>query len=159
MKNSINTTTNNQPQNKNTTTETKITNTVRTKWDRSKIVAPSGGELRTKQSFKDECDVNNIMAKYRKTGVLPSLIRANPVYGDFANPVDFQEAHNLIILANEQFAALPALARERFNNDPAKFLEFCTNKANKEEMGRMGLLKEVPKAPEKTPEPKGEEKK
>ena len=29
------------------------------------------GDSRTKQSFKNECDVNNILKNYNKTGVMP----------------------------------------------------------------------------------------
>lgn len=119
---------------------TKITH--RTRYDRKKVAIEFKEPTRTKQSFRDECDINNIMAKYRRTGVLPTLIKENPMWGDFSNPVDFQEAQNIVIKAVEQFQNLPAHVRERFNNDPQKFLEFTHKKENKEEMGRLGLLKE-----------------
>ena len=31
----------------------------------------TSGLSRTKQSFKNECDVNNILKNYNKTGILP----------------------------------------------------------------------------------------
>lgn len=46
----------------------------------------------TQQSHKDSVDINKIIARYDRTGVLPPS-RANPMYGDvtaFAKP--FQEA-------------------------------------------------------------------
>ena len=43
------------------------------------------------------------------------------------------------MLAQEQFAALDAAVRSRFDNDPAKFLEFTADPANADEMVKMGL--------------------
>lgn len=94
---------------------------------------------RTQQHFKDECDVNNIMKKYEKTGVLPQL-QGTGLYGDYSDPVDFQEALNTVNQATEQFENLPAKVRERFDNDPRKFLEFTGDARNREELGEMGLL-------------------
>lgn len=102
----------------------------------------AGCKSRTKQSFKAECDINNIMAKYKRTGVLPMMIKQNPQYGDFANPVDFQDAMNIVVQAEAQFAGLPAKTRERFDNNPKNFLDFCSKKENREEMATLGLLNE-----------------
>ena len=108
---------------------------------RLKVSIDCSGASHVKQSFVNECDVNQIMAKYKKTGLLPSLIKSNPSYGDYSDAVDFHEAHELVLKAREQFEALPAKARERFQNNPESFLEFAGNPANKAEMGAMGLLK------------------
>lgn len=110
--------------------------------DREGAIDYSATESRTKQSFKDECDVNNIMAKYKKTGILPQVIKKNPEYGDFSNPVDFLESMDTVAKAQQQFEGLPAQMRERFENDPYKFLEFCSKKENREEMASLGLLNE-----------------
>lgn len=103
-------------------------------------VQPKGKPGRTKQSFKDECDINNIMKKFATKGILPEMIKRNPVYGDFSEPLDYQESCNLVLRADEQFQALPARVRERFQNSPAKFLEFAASPENALEMARMGLL-------------------
>lgn len=94
----------------------------------------------TKQSDMDSCDINKILAKYEKTGILPDMIKENPQYGDFSNPIDYQESLNIVIHAQEQFDALPALVRRRFDNDAAKFLAFASDERNLEEMGELGLL-------------------
>lgn len=95
---------------------------------------------RTKQSFKDESDINNIMRRYAKTGQLPDLIRRDPQYGDFSEATEYQEALNLVIRAQAQFEALDARVRDRFGNDPARFLEFVQNGENAEEMVKLGLM-------------------
>lgn len=107
-----------------------------------KGVSFEGTVSMAKQSHKAECDINNIMARYSKTGILPAMIRQNPTYGDFSDPVDYREGLHLVMRAQEQFGALPAAVRERFGNDPYKFLEFCSKKENVEEMATLGLLKE-----------------
>jgi len=101
------------------------------------ITFPKQG--RTKQSFKPECDINSILAKYNKTGQLPGLIKENPQYGDFSDARTYQESLNLVLLAQEQFEALPALVRKRFNNEPESFLAFAEDPTNGEELVKMGL--------------------
>jgi len=82
-----------------------------------------------------------IMKRYEKTGVLPNMILKNPVYGDFSSVPNYQEALNIVRIAQEQFNGLDASVRNRFDNDPAKFLDFATNPENVEQMAKMGLLK------------------
>lgn len=85
-------------------------------------------EAQTKQSFKDECDINHIMARYKKTGQLPDMIRENPQFGDFSDVPSYLEAWNRVQFAETQFAALPAAVRQECFNDPAVFLEKVKDK-------------------------------
>lgn len=94
---------------------------------------------RTHQSFKDECDINQIVRKSQANGRLPDLIKTNPKYGDFSEPLTYQESLNVVIHANDQFANLTAQTRKKFNNDPAQFLEFAANPENLPEMVKLGL--------------------
>lgn len=115
-------------------------------------------ENRTKQSFKDECDINKIMSKWRRTGVLEHMAAAPPVYGDFDNYMEYQDAQNRLISADAAFAALPSHIRKRMDNDPAKFLEFMADPENLEEAQELGLARK-PSDPAKTvptdPSPEG----
>lgn len=77
----------------------------------------------TKQSFKSECDINNILIKYQKTGVFDHVQKYEPQYFD-ATETDYHDAMNTVVSANEMFEDLPSKAREFFNNDPAMFLKF-----------------------------------
>lgn len=94
---------------------------------------------RTKQSFSSECDVNNILKKYTQTGILPNMMSSSPSYGDFSNPVDYQQSMNTVLNAQAQFASLPSIVRTRFANDPALFLDFASNPKNSEELIKLGL--------------------
>ncbi len=99
------------------------------------------GESMTKQSFRDECDINFIMTKWKRTGVIPaeSVGRMRPNYGDFSNPNDYMEAANRVIDANEAFATLPSFLRDRFANEPANLIAFLADSGNQEEAIRLGL--------------------
>jgi phage internal scaffolding protein len=43
--------------------------------------------------------------------------------------------------AQDSFLALPAKIRSRFGNDPALFVEFASDEANKDEMKALGLFR------------------
>lgn len=99
---------------------------------------------KTKQAFKDECDINNIVKKLDQGIPLNDLIKQNPQYGDFSDVPTYQESLNRVIFANEQFAALPSAVRDRFHNEPSEFLEFASNPENLPELVKMGLAVERP---------------
>jgi len=86
-----------------------------------------------------ETDVNNIMRKYEKTGILTHVARYAGEYGDFSGVPDYKEGLERIMAANEMFDSLPARLRDRFGNDPAKFIDFATNPENLDELRTMGL--------------------
>jgi len=94
---------------------------------------------RTQQSFKSECDINNILRQFNVTGQLPAG-SVQPQYGDFSGITDYQSALNAVMAAQDSFLALPAKVRARFDNDPALFVEFASDEANKDEMKALGLL-------------------
>lgn len=91
------------------------------------------------QSAAEECDINTIVKRFGLTGQLPSGVRA-PTYGDFTEVVDFQTAMNAIATARESFDTLPAHVRARFQNDPAAFVDFCSDDANRAEAVKLGLV-------------------
>lgn len=108
----------------------------------------SNDEIIVKQQFKDECDINTIVAKFNKLGQLPELIRKDAKYGDFTAVPEYQHALDTVIKAQEQFEALDANVRDRFANDPARFLEFATNAQNLPEMVKLGLAVEKSATPQ-----------
>lgn len=98
---------------------------------------------RTVQDAKDECDINLIMARYQRTGLMPEGIGTG-TYGDFSQALEFQDAQNLLIRAREQFEALPSKIRDRFHNNPVELLDFVHNVDNKKEAQELGLLNKEP---------------
>ena len=95
---------------------------------------------RTKQSFKDEADINLIMERYARTGILEFQQRRQAQYGDFTG-YDYQAAKDLVAKGYSMFYELPAIVRDRFKNDPAAFLDFVANDSNRAEAEKLGLLK------------------
>lgn len=87
------------------------------------------GESRTSQSFKDQCDINKIIARAARAGTLSHLEQFGGRYGDFAD-FDFQEAQNKIAQAKSIFHALPGELRREFGNDPGRFLSFVNDPQN-----------------------------
>lgn len=114
-----------------------------------------------KQAFKKECDINAIMSRYEKSGLIAHVNRYQGDYGDFTDKPEYQEALNKVISAQEMFMTLPAKVRARFGNDPGEFLAFVEDEKNVPEMVKLGLavipepkepvevvVKSMPAAPE-----------
>lgn len=97
------------------------------------------GPSLAKQSFKDECDINGIMSKYERTGIVTHRNRFDGSYGDFIGFDDYHKSMNSILEAQEAFASLPATIRKRFSHDASEFLAFAQNPDNLEEMVSLGL--------------------
>jgi len=94
------------------------------------------------QHFKDECDINNILRQFNITGLLPES-PLSPRYGDFTGIGDYHTALNRVIAAQEEFEALPAQIRARFENDPAQLIEFLENSDNRPEAEELGLVEKA----------------
>lgn len=94
----------------------------------------------TKQSFRDECDINTIMARYMATGQVPDLQTRAPQYLDVTEGFDFQSMQNQIVEARNLFMELPSVLRARFANDPAEFLAYVRDPENIPEMTKLGLI-------------------
>lgn len=108
----------------------------------------------TKQEFKDESDINIILSRYNATGQMPVINQAAPQYLDVTG-MDFQTHMEVVAGAQTLFNSLPSALRNRFENDPARFLDFCSNPKNKAEMYTLGLLRDdfVPEAAPQTINP------
>lgn len=87
------------------------------------------GEGRTIQSHTKECDVNQIMKKYARTGTISHLAKHQASYGEVA-ATDLHEAMNLIKRAEDMFGELPNEIRKEFENNPQKFFAYVNDPAN-----------------------------
>lgn len=96
-------------------------------------------ESLAQQSFKEECDINTIVRRFGITGELPVGVRM-PTYDDFTGVNDYHSALNAIVAACESFETLPAEVRERFGNDPGKFVDFCSDSENRAEAVKLGMI-------------------
>lgn len=106
-----------------------------------------------KQAMRDECDVNGIMKKFIKTGLIEHVNNHHGDYGNFIGFEDYHSSMNRIRAAEHAFMSIPAGIRAKFDNDPSKFLLFAQDDGNEDEMIAMGLASarpsEAPGEPEK----------
>lgn len=114
------------------------------------VVDCSGDENLTQQHAAAECDMNVIMERATRGAVNSHLNPVAPVYGSLIGMGDLRDAMNLVVKANQMFMDLDPFLRKRFDNDPAKLLDFVSDDKNRDEAQRLGLLKvvEPPKADE-----------
>ncbi|QXP44271.1 MAG: internal scaffolding protein [Arizlama microvirus] len=96
----------------------------------------------TKQSFASELNINNIIDRFLKTGVIDPLLvnQRSAVFADVSDIGDYQTCLNKINAVKAEFELLPADVRNKFDNDPAKLLDFVVDPANKAVSIEMGLL-------------------
>lgn len=95
----------------------------------------------TKQSFTEECDVNELLRRAANGQDITSALSARVgQYGDFTDIPDFRESLDLVNRANNAFMELPWQTRERFANDPGRMIEFLQDDANYDEAVKMGIL-------------------
>ena len=116
------------------------------------ITNPVTGEVTkpasmTKQEHKAECDINNILKQYKQTGMIRHIASQGPIYADLPSDIDFQGSLNMVLDAQNAFSTLPSKVRERFANDPQRFLAFMADPSNADEIIKLGLAT-------KRPEPK-----
>jgi phage internal scaffolding protein len=105
---------------------------------------------RTQQHMAKACDINNIMAKYQRTGAIDHFTKYSAQYGDVP-AITFHEALEQVRHAQSMFDELPASLRDHFNHDPGAFLDFVQNDPDPAELEALGLVKRA--EPTLTPAP------
>lgn len=108
---------------------------------------PEGPSL-TRQEFAEECDINILIDRYERVGVISHMNVTPPQFLDVSEVPDLLEAQRILAAAGEAFMTLPAKIRREFDNDATQFVQFAQDPANLAQMREWGLA-----APEKVPEP------
>lgn len=127
--------------------------TIDAKTKRVSVETVNNEPSKTQQQFKDECDINNIMAKYATTGQFLHVTSKQGQYADFSSITDYREMLDQVAYAQEAFAQLPANVRYKFNNDPAELLNFVQDKKNYDEGVKLGLINPPTINPDTQPVP------
>ncbi len=112
-----------------------------------------GGPGRTQQQFKEEVNINTIIAKYQKTGFAGHVNVQQGRYEDMSPYSGLKEAMDKVAAAKSLFSDLPPNLRNRFENNPAYMVNFLENPDNREEAIKLGIFKN-PDAPK--PQPRNE---
>lgn len=103
------------------------------------------GKSRTVQDPGELTNINDIIARGRKTGMLvdPSKIGTRQArWGNFTTGGDFEEANFQIAKVNNAFMELPSSLRAEFDNSPGKFLDALVDPEHEERFIEMGILPE-----------------
>ena len=113
------------------------------------------GPSMTKQSHTDECNINLIMKRFERTGVLEHVTTYSPQWGDFSDtPSSYSDAINQVQAANDMFLSLPSALRARFDNDAGAYIDFVQDPSNAEELRELGLTKLKASPPTEAPKAK-----
>lgn len=98
---------------------------------------------KTKQEFKDDCDLGKIIKRFSKNPEgLQALLNASPGrFEDVSNIPDYRTYRDILNRAEASFMALPAIVRKRFGNDAASFVDFCKDPKNLGELRTLGLAR------------------
>jgi len=115
------------------------------------VVDPKTGELKTlpsmtKQEFKAECDINNVVKQFKPHHMqqLLAMNLASGAYTDLPDSYEFQDALHMVKDAESRFMTVPAKVRDRFGQDPAQFLAFLQDSKNIDEARQLGLATPLP---------------
>lgn len=103
---------------------------------RRRPVVPKGTP-RVKSEFKDQCDINRIVARIQKTGDMSALhLDRSWAEGDFTQiPTNYTDAFLLTQSVREKFMQVPAKERlAKYDNDPQRWIADLENqqKASRE---------------------------
>lgn len=89
----------------------------------------------TKQSFRDEVNINNIVAKYQRTGLIDHVQDKRPRYGDISS-TDFKQAMDTVAEAKSLFETLPSASRREFVTVEG-FLDWAQDPDNAEDLSAL----------------------
>lgn len=106
---------------------------------RDRVLFECTGPSLTKQSFKDECDVNVVVRNHAQTGMWAHLNPRSPTYGDFTLAVGLEAAMDLVDQAQSDFDELPADVRAACKNDPVQLLHQLADPVAAQTLVDLGL--------------------
>lgn len=112
------------------------------------------GKVTVQQNMKQDSDINDIV---QRNAVLSFQNRGKEAnegfFADVSEMGDFRAYRTRIARINEKFNSLPSYIRRRFDNDPARLIDFLNNKENRKEAEKLGLVKKIELPVIETPKP------
>lgn len=92
---------------------------------------------RTKQSFKDDTDINKLLARAARGDSISHLAKHGAMYGDFSDIDDLLTANARLEKGTEIFNSLPGEIRREFKNSPSNFFNYVNDPQNSERLGEL----------------------
>lgn len=102
----------------------------------------------TEQHHAEDADINNIMKRYRNTGLVPVNPNIPLAVGDFSEIDNYESAMNKIAEANSMFEQLPAHIRKAYDNNPALLLAAIDDPNQKQKLTDLGVFEKSPATPD-----------
>lgn len=96
-------------------------------------------EKGAKQSFKEECDINTILARHKMGASITHVNENAGRFADVTGFTDYRDVLERVEAARDYFSGLSSKVRARFDNEPASFLDFVADPANEAEAAELGL--------------------
>lgn len=100
------------------------------------------GRSKTVQSDADSTDINKIVARFARDGILPIGQSREGLFIDVTRVPDFRGALEQVRHASEYFQTLPAESRAIFRNDPAEFMDAIKDNSRLEDLIKAGVVSE-----------------
>jgi len=107
--------------------------------ERTPVISDCAGLERTKQAPAGEVNINQIMARYMKTGTIDHIQRRPPQYGDFSRATTLLEAWEINAQAEDEFNALDSNIRRAANNDKIQFWQMIATEEGARALAEAGL--------------------
>jgi hypothetical protein len=103
---------------------------------------PDTGEVLylTRQEFKDECDMNKIIARYTPELLIESYNAFKGTFADVSEFGDYCDMRDKVLATDSWFESLPAKIRGMFDNQVSKIVDFMDDPSNFDEAVKIGLL-------------------
>lgn len=106
---------------------------------------------KTVQSDAELGDVNAVMDRYRRTGIVAGLNEVEKEYRDVTTFSDFADVMRHARAAEEEFMKLPSKVREMFNHDAMQWLDTAHDPEKRQALLDKGLIVADPSLVEAPP--------
>lgn len=111
---------------------------------RPRVQTEFNDESLTVQSDRELADINKTMEKFRRTGIVQGLDRAEGQFRDVTTFEDYADVMRTVKAAEGEFMKLPSKVREIFNHDAAEWLDTAHDEDKRQALVEAGFIEAPP---------------
>lgn len=104
-----------------------------------RVVSGAGGESMTQQQFAQECDINYIVKRAQRTGVIPVVSTQEMVFGTLDEDT-FKQRMDKMAEIKSYFEGLPSEIRLHYQNSVNEFIASMATDEGIEEGRKLGIV-------------------
>lgn len=121
----------------------------RNRYENKKVVTDCAcTPTRTQKSFQRSADINNIVSRYTKSGILATDPSSQPtrqmIFQDLRKRYDFYEVNKMVSAARSEFELLPSADRAKFANSVEVFVDWLSDPSNMDDAIENGYIPDNP---------------